>query len=115
MSAEDVQAVQEAETALEALGLDPSEYASALQNLQKRRDGLQNIQQEQQNKFRPEAFVAHGKLNTVEAESDKILLLSRSLRKFAEHIATHTLTLKDTYTTVKDIVDHIPNMGSESL
>ena len=108
---QDQQDIADAEAALTAMGLTQANYASAFQQLQKRRNAQLDIQKYQNEQFRPDASNLIGQVQNTPASLDKISTISQFLRTFAEYIATQVKALEGTYSTVKDIVDHIPPMG----
>lgn len=108
---QDQQDIQDAEAALQSMGLAPGNYGPALTQLIKRRNAQQDIQKYQNEQFRPDASNLIGQVQNAQANIDKISVISQFLRTFAEYIATQTKALEGTYSTVKDIVDHIPPMG----
>jgi len=111
--ASDQQDIIDAETALTALGpLTSANFDQALVLLRKRRNAQDDIAKIQKNQFYPDAFNLIGQVNSAQAGSDKVVLISQFLRTYAEYIATQTQTLEKTYTTVKTIVDNIPPMSS---
>lgn len=111
---QDQQDIQDAEAALQALGLAPANFASALTQLVKRRNAQQDIQKYQNEQFRPDASNLIGQVQSAQANIDKISIISQFLRTFAEYVATQTQALEGTHATVKSIVDAIPPMGGGS-
>jgi hypothetical protein len=93
--------------ALDAKGIARGDYPEIRQLLIDLRQAQQNIQGEQGQQFFPEASKAVSGMGLTNANTAQI---ARSFRLFAEYVVGQALVLKDTYTSVGDIVDHIPSM-----
>ncbi len=111
---QDQQDIADAEAALASLGIAPANFNAALTQLVKRRNAQQDIAKIQQNQFYPDAFNLISQVQSANAQTDKVVVISQFLRTFAEYTATQTQALQGTYSTVPTIVDHIPPMGGSS-
>lgn len=112
---DDQTAIANAEAALTALGpLSASNFDQAFQQLVIRHNAQQDIKKYQNNQFYPDAFNLISQVNSAQAGSDKVVLISQFLRTYAEYIATETQALEATHSTVKAIVDAIPPMTGQS-
>lgn len=110
--ASDQQDIADAEAALQALGpLTSANFDQALVLLRKRRNAQDDIKKIQSNQFYPDAFNLIGQVQSANAQTDKVVLISQFLRTYAEYIATQTQSLQATHPTVKSIVDAIAPMG----
>jgi hypothetical protein len=106
----DTTTIQEAEAALSAKGIKVEDFQEVLALLKTRQQALDTIERQQQNQFYGDAFRL---LNVVSkaTQPDGVVLISQFLRRFAEHVATQTLTLQEPQKTLKDIVDMIPQLN----
>jgi len=111
---QDQQDIADAEAALQSMGLAPANFNQALQQLVKRRNAQQDIQKYQSEQFRTDASNLIGQVQNTPANLDKLSTASQFLRTFAEYVATQTQALQGTYSTIKDIVDHIAPMGGNT-
>ncbi|HEX9502872.1 MAG TPA: hypothetical protein VF974_00935 [Patescibacteria group bacterium] len=109
----DQQDIADAEAALVALGpLSSSNFDQALVQLRKRKQAQDDIAKIQGNQFSTDGFNLISQVQTAGAQTDKVVVISKFLRTFAEYIATETQALEGTHPTVKSIVDAIPPMGN---
>lgn len=109
------QDITDAETALAALGpLTSANFDQALVLLRKRKNAQDNIATIQKNQFYPDAFNLISQVQSAQAQTDKVVVISQFLRTFAEYVATQTQALEPTHSTVKSIVDAMAPMGGTS-
>src|SRR2546429_6051724 len=107
------QDIADAQAALATLGaITPSNFDQARVQVQKWRNAQIDIAKIQANQFSTDGFNLISQVQTANAQTDKVVVISQFLRTFAEYIATQTQALEGTHPTVKSIVDAIPPMGN---
>lgn len=103
--------IANAEAALIALGpLTAANFDQALVQLVIRKNAQQDLVQSQINQFFSDGFSLVSQVQSDSSQTDKTILVSQYLRKFAEYVATQTQALQATNPTVSAIVDAIVPM-----
>jgi hypothetical protein len=103
--------IANATAALIALGpLTEANFDQALAQLVIRKNAQQDLVQSEINQFFTNGFDLISQIQSDSSQTDKTILVSQYLRKFAEYIATQTQALQAANSTVSAIVDAIPPM-----